>query len=66
MADRLDYPSLFNALYYMMFRENPNQLIWEKMIKSTIENKDVVPLVYYRPFKISEIFIRNHFPKLEI
>lgn len=36
MADRLDYPSLFNAVYYMLFRENANKVIWEKLIASTV------------------------------
>jgi hypothetical protein len=25
IADRLDYPSLFNAVYYLLFRENANK-----------------------------------------
>lgn len=29
IAEKLDYPSLSNALYYMMFRENNNKSIWE-------------------------------------
>jgi hypothetical protein len=28
IAERLDYPSLFNVIYYMLFRENPNKDIW--------------------------------------
>ena len=37
-SENLDYPSLHNALYYMMFRENPNKHIWENMIKATVSN----------------------------
>lgn len=58
----LDYPSLHNALYYMMFRENANAKIWEGMIKATINNKDILPLIYYKSFKASEYFIKHHFP----
>ena len=28
IASSLDYPSMFNAMYYMLFRENANQSIW--------------------------------------
>lgn len=35
MADRLDYPSLFNAIYYMLFRENANEGIWRKLVENT-------------------------------
>jgi hypothetical protein len=28
IAERLDYPALFNAKYYMLFRENHNKEIW--------------------------------------
>lgn len=66
IAERLDYPSLFNAFYYMMFRENPNKKIWESLIKATADNKDILPLIYYRPFKASEYFIKHHFPELDI
>jgi hypothetical protein len=38
IADRLDYPSLFNAIYYMLFRENANEEIWKKLISATVNN----------------------------
>lgn len=63
IAHRLDYPSLSNALYYMMFRENNNKSIWEQIVKATVENKDILPIIYYRPFKASELFIKHHFPE---
>lgn len=66
IADNLDYPSLFNALYYMMLRENPNKIIWEKMINATASNPNVLPLIYYKPFKMSELFIKHHFPQLDL
>lgn len=28
MASNLDYPSLFNAIYYMLFTENQNKALW--------------------------------------
>jgi hypothetical protein len=62
IAERLDYPSLSNALYYMMFRENNNKSIWEQIMRATVNNKDILPIIYYRAFKASELFIKHHFP----
>ena len=28
MVDKLDYPSLFNVIYYMLFTENANRNLW--------------------------------------
>lgn len=28
IVDRLDYPSLFNAIYYLLFTENANRNLW--------------------------------------
>jgi hypothetical protein len=28
IASSLDYPSLFNAIYYMLFTENQNKVLW--------------------------------------
>jgi hypothetical protein len=36
VADRLDYPSLFNAIYFMLFRENSNEEIWKKLVQATL------------------------------
>jgi hypothetical protein len=66
IADRLDYPSLFNALYYLMIRENTNKSTWEKIVKATLSNPDIIPIIYYRPFKISELFIKKHFPEMDL
>lgn len=37
VADQLDYPGLHNAVYYMLFRENANESIWEKIVHNTTE-----------------------------
>lgn len=66
MADRLDYPSMFNAIYYMLFRGNTNRAIWEKLVHNATEQQDILPLVYYRPFKISELFLKHHFPDMNL
>ena len=57
IADRLDYPSLFNAIYFMLFRESANEDIWKKLVQATINQEDVLPLLYYRPFKASKFFL---------
>lgn len=66
IADRLDYPSMFNAIYYLMFREVANEAIWRKIVDNTISQKDVLPLIYYKPFKASKLFLRAHFPNWNI
>ena len=62
MADRLDYPSMFNVIYYMLFRDITDRSIWEKVISNVIEQDDALPLMYYKPFKIAKIYLENHFP----
>lgn len=66
IAGDLDYPSLFNAIYYMLFRENANENIWKKLVEATLKQKDVLPLLYYRPFKASKFFLKHKFPKMDI
>jgi hypothetical protein len=34
------------------------------VVDSTVLNHDVLPIIYYRPFKASEIYLRHHFPDL--
>ena len=36
IIDNLDYPSLFNAIYYMLFRENYNEGLWKRVIENTV------------------------------
>jgi len=36
IADRLDYPSMFNAVYYLLFRESTNEAVWRKIIDNTV------------------------------
>jgi hypothetical protein len=35
VASTLDYPSLFNAIYYMLFRELKTESIWKKIVDNT-------------------------------
>ena len=58
IADRLDYPSMFNVIYYLLFRENTNEVIWRKIVDNTLNQKDVLPLIYYKPFKMSKLWLR--------
>ena len=66
MAEKLDYPSLSNAIYYMLFRENINKNIWEKLVKATVENPGILPITYYRAFKASDLFIKKYFPEMDV
>ena len=61
-----DYPTLFNTIYYMMFRENTSEKIWAHLIESTLQEDDILPLTYYKPFKYSRFFLQHHFPKWDI
>lgn len=36
MILNLDYPSLFNAIYYLLFRENANPILWRNVIDATL------------------------------
>ena len=36
IAGDLDYPSMFNAIYYMLFQENTNENIWRQIVDNTI------------------------------
>ena len=65
-ADKLDYPSLFNVIYYLMFRECADETIWRKIVDNTTNQKEVLPVIYYKPFKASKLFIRQRFPDWNI
>lgn len=64
--ERMDYPSLFNAIYYMLFREIDNKALWQKVINATLAQSDILPLIYYRPFKASGIYLSSKFPDLDL
>ena len=66
IADRLDYPALFNVLYYLMFRDNANPEIWSKIVENVGDSEEILPLIYYKPFKASGIFLKYHFPEMDL
>jgi len=59
----LDYPGLHNLVYYMMFRDNVDEGLWRKIVQTTIDQEDVLPLIYYKPFKASMVYLQHHFPQ---
>lgn len=64
MADSLDYPGMFNAVYYMLFRESENEEIWKKIVDNVTNNQEeILPIIYYKPFKASKLFLRQRFPE---
>lgn len=65
IVEKLDYPSLFNAIYYLLFRENGNKQLWQKIVKTTVQNPDVLPIIYYRPFKAAALYLKGRFPELK-
>ena len=66
VADLMDYPSMFNVVYYMMFRESKNETIWRKIVDCTVAQDEVLPLIYYRPFKASKFWLRQNFPEWDL
>lgn len=61
MLPTLDYPSLFNAIYYMLFRDISKPEMWRQVIEATINNDDVLPLIYYRPFRAAKVYMETKF-----
>ena len=57
----MDYPTLHNFIYYLMFTENTDASVWKQVVENTVENPDVLPLVYYKPFKASYFYMKHHF-----
>ena len=57
-VESLDYPSLFNMVYFLLFRESTNEKAWSRVVEATIAQKDVLPLRYYKPFKCSKLWLR--------
>jgi len=67
----LDYPTLFNAIYFMLFTqpqrdircENSedealkNEHLWSKLVNSAIDIDQTLPLTYYRPFKAAVVYL---------
>jgi hypothetical protein len=58
----LDYATLSNVIYYLMFRENTDEKVWRHMIESTLSHDDVLPITYYKPFKFSRFFLMSKLP----
>lgn len=65
MVDNLDYPSLFNTIYYLLFRDCADKALWERVIKATLKHEDILPIIYYRPFKASYVYLKSRFPEIE-
>lgn len=63
LIEQLDYPGLHNLIYYMLFRENANKDLWRRIVQTTTDQLDIMPLIYYKPFKASMIFLSHHFGK---
>ena len=60
-----DYPTLFNVIYYLLFKENGNKQLWQRIISTTLRIEAVLPIIYYRPFKAAKVYLSGKFPELE-
>ena len=61
IVERLDYPAMFNAIYYLLFTESANRSLWQKVVDTTISNSDVLPIIYFRPFKAARFYLKGKF-----
>lgn len=66
MIGTLDYPSLFNAIYYMIFREIDRPELWKEVIEATLNNDDILPLLYARPFRAAKLYMQIKFPDWDL
>jgi hypothetical protein len=64
-VENFDYPAMFNVLYYLLFRDNGNKELWNRIMKTTLNNPNIIPLIYYRPYKISATYLRGRYPEIE-
>jgi hypothetical protein len=62
-VSELDYPGLHNLIYYMLFKENTDEQTWSDIVKTTTDNEEVLPLIYYKPFKAGYYFLKHHYPQ---
>lgn len=62
IADQLDYPGLFNAVYYLLFRGCTDEALWKAVVTQFNEQTELLPLIYYRPFKIAAHWLKHHYP----
>lgn len=60
-GEEFDYPTMFNLIYYLMFRESKDERIWQHIMESTMNIDDTLPIVYYMPFKYSKLYLEAHF-----
>ena len=63
---QLDYPSMFNMIYYLLFRESKNEQAWRRIVDATVAKEDVLPLRYYKPFKCSALWLKQHFSEWDL
>jgi len=65
-GETFDFPFMANLIYYMMFRKNVNQKIWEYIVEETLNQEDILPGNCYKPYKYSKFFLKFHFPNWDL
>lgn len=65
-TDFHDYQVLSNVIYYLMFETNKDYDIWLKVVKQTLKMDGIIPIRYFKPFKMSKYYIQHHFKDLDI
>jgi hypothetical protein len=62
----MDYPTVSNVIYYLMFTDSKDEKVWRHVIESTLYQDDVLPITYYKPFKFSRFYLKHNLPQIDI
>jgi hypothetical protein len=62
----MDYHTMNNLIYYLMFTDNVDEELWTKVIQHTLQRNDHIPVTHFTPFKMSRYYIQHHFPEWDI
>ena len=59
--EQFDYITLSYTAYVLMFKDNIDISIWRLFVDRVIQCPGIIPLWYYRPFKITQYYLQGHF-----
>jgi len=59
----MKYASLHNVAYYLLMREIKDEQFWKDFVNRTLAIPDVLPLIYYFPFKLCWQYLEGFKPE---
>ena len=62
----MDYATLSNLIYFLMFRDNTDEATRKAVIEATLDNDDVLPIVHYKASKYSKFYLKHRFPNMDV